>query len=222
MNKQQKINKAMLDITLKVKANKKSSKETLKVKYGNMKLGTSTLIINMGTAQECPSAKLGMCNAIKKGVKCYALKAEIQYPNAVPQYRQQQFSYWKSNNSTTIVSDLIQKISTLPGRVIKYVRFNESGDFWSQADVDKLSRVAYRLKNFGIVTYGYTARKDLDFKDVHFLVKGSGHKKGNNGMTTIINKDDSIPKGYKECPGDCKICSLCMVDKKYNIAFRKH
>jgi len=218
--KQRKLNEALKNITLKAKQT--LSNDKLDIAYGNTKLGDNTLIINMGTAMDCPASKLGMCNALNKKVKCYALKAEVQYVHNVPDYRHRQFSYWRTNSATKIVSDLVLKISKRHGNPIKYVRFNEAGDFWDQNDITKLSIVAKKLKNFNIVTYGYTSRKDLDFSSVNFLVKGSGHSKGNNGKTTIIDTNESIPEGYRECPGDCKICSMCMTNKKINIAFRKH
>ena len=215
--KQYKLNKAIMAISEKAKeANNK-----LGVQFGNTKLGNHTLIINMGTARECPSKALGMCNAVKNGAKCYALKAEIMYPQSAP-YRQRQFTYWRKNTATKIANDIILKIGNRQSEPIKYVRFNEAGDFWDQNDVKKLDIIAKKLRNFGIVVYGYTARRDLDFKNVSFLVKGSGHKKGNNGMTTIIGKDDPVPEGYFLCPGSCKSCDACMKPDKQNIAFRKH
>ena len=218
--KQEKLNTILGKIQTKVYNTK--TKDKLAVSNGNIKIGRSTLIINMGTAEECPSAALGMCNATKNGAHCYALKAERLYPSAAP-YRQRQFSYWRNNTATKIANDLIAKIGNRTSTIaIRYVRFNESGDFWDQTDVKKLNTIAKKLKNFNIVTYGYTARRDLDYTNVNFLVKGSGHKKGNNGMTTIISKSDDIPEGFRECPGSCKTCNLCMVDKKFNIAFRKH
>ena len=218
--KQQKLNDALFSIQSKVKETKERDK--LDVSIGNSKLGTNTLIINMGTALDCPSAKLGMCNAVKNGAKCYALKAEIQYKESTTDYRHRQFSYWRESTGTKIANDIIQKIAQKTSGTIKYVRFNEAGDFWDQDDIKKLSIVAKKLKNFGIVTYGYTARRDLDYSKAEFLVKGSGHKKGNNGMTTIISKDQEVPEGFKLCPGSCKSCNLCMVPKSFNIAFRKH
>ena len=217
MNTQKKITNILKELTNKIE----NTNNILKISNGNLKLGNNTLIINMGTAKECPSAALGMCNAVKSGAKCYALKAEQLYKQVEP-YRQRQFSYWRNNTATKIANDIIMKIASRRSTPIKYVRFNESGDFWDQLDVKKLDTIAKKLKNFGIVVYGYTSRKDLDFKNVSFLVKGSGHNKGNNGMTTILDKNDPIPEGYKLCPGSCKTCNLCMVDKKFNIAFRKH
>lgn len=196
--------------------------DQLHAKFGNHKLGDNILIINMGTATDCPSAKLGKCNAINSGVKCYAFKAEQQYKDHVLGYREKQFKYWRNNSATKIANDIIQKIASRRGKATKYFRFNEAGDFWDQADVKKLSAVAQKLKNFNIVTYGFTARDDLDFSDVNFLVKGSGHNKGNNGTSVILEKNDPVPEGYKLCPGNCRNCRFCMVDNNLNIAFRKH
>lgn len=218
MSIQTKVNDALKSIQTKVK----NDHNELEVSFGNSKLGSHTLIINMGTAMDCPSAKLGMCNAINSGAKCYALKAEQLYANNVPDYRHRQFSYWRKNTGTKIANDIIAKIGNRSSDPIKYVRFNEAGDFWDQEDITKLNVVAKKLKNFGIIVYGYSARKDLDFSKALFLVKGSGHDKGNNGRTEIISKDDPIPEDFKLCPGSCKSCNLCMVNKKFNIAFRKH
>jgi len=217
MNKLQKINKLLKKMALVT-----NDSNILEISIGNTKLGKNTLILNMGSATNCPSKELGMCNAVKNGAKCYALKAEQLYKQVEP-YRQRQFNYWRNNSATTISNDIIKKIADKKSSIpIKYIRFNEAGDFWDQHDIKKLDVIAKKLRNFGIVVYGYTSRKDLNFKNVSFLVKGSGHNKGNNGMTTILDKNEEIPEGYKLCPGSCKSCNLCMVDKKYNIAFRKH
>lgn len=78
------------------------------------------------------------------------------------------------------------------------------------------------LKYHDVVTYGYTARKDLNFDNVSFLVKGSDNDSGNHGRTVVLNDIDEIQNDYKECIGDCKICSMCSAEKPFNIAFIKH
>jgi hypothetical protein len=228
MNKQDRLNNALKTLTDKVE---KLAKSKLSVSIGNTKLNFDTMIINMGTAQECPSKALGICNAINSGVKCYALKAEQLYSNNVPTYRQNQFKYWRFTTATTIANDIINKISLRQGKPIKYIRFNEAGDAWDIEDFKKLNIIAKKLKNFNITTYGYTARKDLmpelrKFKELHFLVKGSGftenEAQGINGITAIINKKEELPEGYFLCPGSCKTCDVCMKPTKQNIAFIKH
>ena len=190
-------------------------------KFGNNKLPKTTMIFNMGTATNCPSKHLGLCECINKGIKCYAEKPEIQYKDHVINYREKQKTYWQYYSKTNITLDIIHLINRRKNET-KLFRFNESGDFYTQNDVDKLSYIAGELKDIGITTYGYTARKDLNFKNVNFLVKGSFHNNGNNGSCIIINKNDKVPKGFILCPGSCKTCNRCAQNNKLNIAFIKH
>jgi hypothetical protein len=46
--------------------------------YGNSKLPTETLIVNITSAHNCPSDKLGLCNCSNV---CYAKKCERIYSN---------------------------------------------------------------------------------------------------------------------------------------------
>lgn len=193
----------------------------LELKFGNHKLGDDTAIFNMGTAKECPSRTLGLCTAVNNGIKCYAEKAEDQYPNTVPAARKRQEIYWKKATALEIIEYLNKKIERRR-KPTKYLRFNESGDFWCQEDIEKMSQIAEFMKLKGITTYGYTARSDLDFSRASFLIKGSDNDKGNNGRTTIIGRGDAVPDGYLECPGSCKRCNLCKINVPHNIAFRKH
>lgn len=198
----------------------------LRVSNGNAKIGSNTLIINMGSAHDCPSRKLGLCR-IPDG-KCYAKKPERIYPGCLP-YRNAQASYWLNTSPQQICSDfdtLFSRHKCLKKRV-KYLRFNESGDFYGQDCVDKLSFIAtYIKKRFNIVTYGYTARADLTFEGVNFNVKGSSHNKGNGEC--IARKIKKGVKQYKEnsktyfvCPGNCRNCKLCKVTK-FNIVIQLH
>jgi hypothetical protein len=194
----------------------------LKISFGNHKLGDDTAIINMGTAKDCPARKLDMCWVVKKGIKCYAEKAEDQYPRTVPSYREAQKAYWTETSAEQIRTDLIKKFERRR-KPTRYLRFNESGDFHGQQDVGKLSRIAESLEKRGITTYGYTARRDLDFRGSKFIVKGSGFTaEGINGSTIVIGKDKDKPRGYFICPGNCRYCTLCKVRAPINIAFRKH
>ena len=209
---------------------KKDTFKTL-TKKGNLKLGTDTLIFNMGTAGDCPSLKNGLC---KLGKKCYALKAEKLYGDCVVNYRKRQENYWKNTPAAQICSEAEIVISRMRKKPA-YFRFNESGDFYDQYDVEKLDIIAgYLKKKFGIETYGYTARKDLDFSAVqNFMVKGSSNDAGNNGKTIArhgqkianqSNKPVYIEAGtvYAVCPGDCRDCKLCKVNNQVNIVFPLH
>ena len=174
----------------------------------------------MGPAKTCPSRINGTCKVIEKGFKCYAEKAEDQYPSTVPAYRQAQEDYWRSTPSPRIFGEIVKKIK---GRrkVTKYLRFNESGDFHNQRDIKKLSEIARGLKSIGVTTYGNTARSDLDFSRAEFLVKGSGFN-SKNGQTTVIERNEKLPEGYIICPGSCKSCDICKKSTKTNVAYIKH
>jgi len=194
----------------------------LRIKFGNHKLGDDIAIFNMGPAKSCPSRQLNLCETINQGIKCYAEKAEDQYPTTVPAFREAQERYWRNTPQEKIANDIIKKINNRK-KLTRHLRFNESGDFFSQEDVDKLSFIADAVETHcGVHTYGYTARSDLDFSAAKFLVKGSCHDKGNNGQCIVINKTETVPEGYIECPGSCKRCNLCKINTKINIAFRKH
>ncbi len=193
----------------------------IRLKFGNHKLGDDTAIINMGPANTCPSKQLGLCEVINKGIRCYAEKAEIQYPNTVPAYRNAQETYWRNQRAETILQEIAERIQSRR-KTTRYLRYNESGDFHDQQDIDKLSFVAEGLATIGVTTYGYSARSDLDFSNSRFLIKGSGSTKGNNGNCTVIERDAPVPDGYLICPGSCKRCNLCKINVPHNIAFRRH
>lgn len=190
------------------------------IKCGNYKLGDDILIFNMTSAKDCPSSKLGMCNVEKKGIKCYAMKPEIQYPAVLPARRRQE-KIWNDKTPRELAQLIHKKIKNRR-KTTRYIRFNEAGDFRNQEDIKKLSYIADSVKPLGVITYGYTSRVDLDFSNAKFLVKGSDNNNGNNGRTTIIEKGANAPNGFFICPKDCRKCNLCMSDSKYNIAFERH
>jgi len=208
----------------------------LEVSIGNLKIGNDTLIFNMGSATDCPALKLGFC---KLGKKCYAYKAERLYPEAKP-YRDRQAKYWLNTGAHDIALDifgLLNKYKKAASR-IKYIRLNESGDFYSQECIEKLDTIVDILsgsKFKHITFYTYTARKDLNFKKAKFLVKGSSNNVGNNGKSIARPKSELDEQGtfehgmfyYKEehfalCAGDCRECSLCKCKNGANIVFAIH
>jgi len=112
---------------------------------------------------------------------------------------------------------------------VKFFRFNESGDFRSQEDVSKMSEIAKQLKDkLGIITYGYTARKDLSFGGVNFICKGSGYPKlTSDGHCIVFPEREDVPKGYFGCAAveqhvTCLLgCRACLTSTT-NVAFRQH
>lgn len=177
---------------------------------GNIKIPATTAIFNMGSATDCPSFKLKLCNAEKCGVKCYAKKAERCYRPHVLPYRRRQETFWKSVSAEEFAVQFL----TMNAKKIKpfqALRINESGDFWTQECVNKAEKIARILKPYGIVTYCYTSRCDLDYHKVRALrVSGSGFKKeGIVNIFKIINSKQEKPKGYGMCAGNCRICNRC-------------
>ena len=180
---------------------------------GNTKIPSSTAIFNMSSATDCPSLRLGLCAAVKAGVKCYAKKSEVACRPQVLPYRRKQENYWKRIDAGKFALDFLAINATKVQNPYTALRFNEAGDFHSQECLDKADSIARILSDFGVVTYCYTSRSDLDFSKVKSLVvMGSGFRKdGIKSEFKIIPKGTKKPKGYGLCPMDCNICTRCHV-----------
>ena len=185
---------------------------------GNMKIPSTTAIFNMSSATNCPSLALGLCKAqlLDKNGKlksvCYAMKSERDYrPNVFP-YRERQKEFWLGVSPEEFVKQFVMINSS---KVIKFdkVRLNESGDFHNQGCVKKAERISKLLLDYGIVTYCYTSRSDLDFSRTRRLViNASGFKsKGITNDFLMVPKGKKPPKGYKPCPMDCNRCDRCSI-----------
>lgn len=180
---------------------------------GNRKIGRDTAIFNITSAADCQADKLGLC---KISDKCYAKKAEKMYKDCLP-YRNRQTKFWDNTNIETFIETFKYNVLT---RNIKYLRFQESGDFRTQSDVQKLSEIANELK--GIVKcYTYTARYDLDFSNVseNLVINGSGFMV-DNCFYVIHNESEMIDKFL--CCGNCRICNLCKRKSGIKIAVKIH
>ena len=184
------------------------------VANGNLKIGKSTLILNMSSSKACESRRKRLC-AIPD--KCYAAKAERQYPATLP-YRTRQDEIWRKTSAKSIAEQIvtIAKRKRVP---IKYLRFSEAGDFRTQADVRKMSEVARLLKPHKVRVYGYTARRDLAFDGIsdNMVVNGSGF---------VVTNEFTV--GAKEeltglvCPGDCRTCNICTVAHGSKVMVELH
>ena len=95
----------------------------------------------MGPASICPSERLGFCQ-IKD--KCYAKKSEKLYKYVLP-YRIRQYKYWTETSAKTMKNDF-KKILNRIRTKIRYLRYNESADFFSQNDIEKLNKISELLK----------------------------------------------------------------------------
>lgn len=192
--------------------------------FGNTKLASEIGIFNMSTATDCRSKKLGLCNALKCKIKCYALKNELRFKDHVINHRIRQSYYWNILDKYELTDMFINKIKQRRKQT-RYIRFNEAGDFNNQEDITKLNYIAKELKKEDIIIYGYTSRSDLNYpENLQFLCKSSGFYNPNlNGMTSIINNKEELQKDFYLCNGKCySNCNLCLTNNKYNISFIKH
>lgn len=96
--------------------------------YGNSKLSKSTAIFNLGSAKNCPSDRLGLCEL---SGECYAKKAERMYPSVLP-YRERQRAYFSEVTAQQFVSEFIEATKNKRTTVNK-LRVNESGDYVTKA-----------------------------------------------------------------------------------------
>lgn len=186
----------------------------IKLSNGNLKLGNDTLILNMTSAANCPSKKLGLCRV---GNKCYAAKAERLYPNVLP-YRNEQERIWDSQDAHEIAQGIFSVIDH-KRHPITYLRFSESGDFKAQLDVDKMSLLSDLLKG-SLRVYGYTSRVDLDYSKVsdNMTVNGTMHMIHNSFIPT----EDTSGDYDIICPGDCRGCHACKSRNGWRIANEYH
>lgn len=73
----------------------------LTLSNGNTKIGPDTMVLNLTSATDCPSRRLGLCQ-LDNPADCYALKAERHYYTTVLPYRRRQAAYWANNTKALI------------------------------------------------------------------------------------------------------------------------
>ena len=190
------------------------------VQFGNKKLPKTTMIFNCGSATNCPSKKLGLCQA---GKHCYAKKAELCYPQVLP-YRKRQNQIITKYKAETIANELLD-LNKHKRKKIKTFRFNESGDFKNQKILDKMTKICSILSKNGIKCYGYTARTDLKLSKLNKVAsvnvsndKNNWNKKGLNRFKMV---EKHTPKSIR-CKGDCRICKICTKSNGLVIEVLKH
>ena len=200
----------------------------MKVEFtqGNKKLPKTTYILNVGTASDCPSEKLGLCDVPKE---CYAKKAERIYPQVEP-FRKRQRAVFDDIDAQTIAQVILDKSNRSRSGKCRSFRFSEAGDFATQADVDKMAEVCSILVSNGIKCYGYTCRTDLDLyglMDVAQVNLSNDYKRSNEYLEAganrfkVVEKFSGSPKAVP-CRADCRVCSFCSDMKGKLIEVEKH
>lgn len=178
-------------------------------KIGNRKLPHA--VFNMSSATDCASLKSGEC---KIGTKCYALRDERLYKTPLI-YRRRQEAFWYNMNA----HDLAEKMKNIMDKHgVKVLRINESGDFRTIADVEKLNLIAMLLSYYSIKTYTYTSRH-LDWSVIdtkHITIIGSsqcgldGQFIGVKGADKYAANARKLGFNSMKCPGDCSKCNACL------------
>ncbi len=223
-------------------ANKSIAKNSDQLAFtvGNNKIGEDTLIFNMGSAHNCPSARLGLCSMAHKSHggdgSCYALQAEYMYPQSLA-FRSIQKIQWDTFTAAQIADAIFSEVSKMSNRKtpIRFVRFNESGDFTTLSCVRKAGRIAGYIAelcnraNIPVVKfYTYTHRSDLfsgmlgqaliNSMPKNFTINGSNFKVHNEFRVLKVSRaerdaKDSTGKKVNKftCMDDCSLCSLCKV-----------
>lgn len=188
---------------------------------GNKKLPKTTYILNVGSASDCPSDKLGLCEVSKA---CYAKKAEIQYPDVLP-FRKRQRAVFSRCKAETIANALLEASKRSRTSKMRHFRFSEAGDFRDQKDADKMARVCEILSQNGVKCYGYTARTDLDLVGLLLFASvnvsndlNSWKEKGANRFKAV----ESYTKKNLRCAGSCKVCDICSRFKGKTVEVEIH
>jgi hypothetical protein len=226
----------------------KGTKRSFETVATNAKIGADTLILNMDTATDCMSAKLGLCSL---GTKCYAFRKELRTPQALAKNVRQK-EQWNCMTSEGIANAIkqISKIDT----GIKYVRINEAGEFRNAPkgqstadmatfdDIGKLKDVAKRVPNLVFYTYSHRIdlKEELTNLGNNVVINGSGFMIDNAFMPLPLEKYIEIIDQIKanrhkvvlgepvniskmtECVGDCSMCNKCKLKRNFNIYLPIH
>lgn len=148
---------------------------------GNAKLSDDTLIMNFSSALQCPSLKY--CPITQKA--CYAVAGE----NRLPDLRRKDIKVHRLWARAMIkekegLENSVEKVFGIARRYVellnakkndgtnvykkplRFIRFNEAGDFPCQVILEAAARFAAFAKEYGIMSMAYTANKNLNFKAI--------------------------------------------------------
>lgn len=211
------------------KANEYINNKIMPVKIGNEKIGDDTIIINTNHPLNCYCSKKGYCNMKRD---CYAKKSSNRYINSCLYNLAAEINF-KRLSVEKIITD-IEKIIKTADTDIKFIRFNETGDFINYKIFKKANKIATYFKNkYDIVSYSYTHNIELDnIKDIdksNIVLNYSYDVKTSLDVKKciVINKSDIYnyinDNNYVICGGVCSYCSYCKNKKeKRTIIFVNH
>lgn len=186
------------------------------VKIGNEKIGNDTIIINTNHALNCYSSKKGYCNMKKD---CYAKKSSNTYINSCLYNLSAEINF-KKLSAKKIISDIEGVIKSADSD-IKFIRFNEAGDFINYDLFKKANKIAtYFMKKYDIISYTYTHNKELEkhiteINNSNIVINYSYDIKTDLPVKKciVINKSEIYnyinDNNYVICGGVCSNCSYC-------------
>lgn len=186
---------------------------------GNSKLSDDTMIINFSSALECPS--LCVCPITQKA--CYAVAGETRFKDSRRKNLKVQ-NLWRAAMSQQMAGDktAVDKMFSIARlyietlnekkedgsykykKPIRYVRFNEAGDFTTQSIVNAAGSFAAFAKEYGVMCMAYTANKHLNFKAINPETGLPIDKliKINASRTDIKVSDDTTKQKFLATPMD--------------------
>lgn len=206
------------------------NKKVMPVKIGNEKIGDDTIIINTNHALNCYCSKKGYCNMKKD---CYAKKSSNRYVNSCMYNLAAEINF-KNLSTEKIIYDIEEVINSADSD-IKFIRFNEAGDFINYDLFKKANKIAtYFMKKYCIISYTYTRNKELeeyitDIYNSNIVLNYSYDVKTSLDVKKciVINKSDIYnyinDNNYVICGGVCSNCSYCKNKKeKRTVIFVNH
>jgi hypothetical protein len=157
---------------------------------GNTKLSPDTLIINLTSAFGCPSAK----NCPVTQAACYGVAGENRLENTrrknikVQKLLARCYNTKNLDKFFAIAHKYIELLKNTK-KPIKWVRFNEIGDFPNQAVLDACTEFAKTVAKDGVKCMAYTANGRLNYSEASKVM--SINASTNQVLNTF---DDSAPK----------------------------
>lgn len=131
---------------------------------GNAKLSKDTLLINFTSALGCPS--INYCPVTQKA--CYAVAGENRLKDTKRKNLivQNLFRHAKSQNLLDGLFDIAELYITEAAKTktpIRYIRYNEAGDFTGQDVLVKAAEFSKLVRDkYGILSMAYTANPKVD------------------------------------------------------------
>lgn len=202
----------------------KSNEIEISISDGNMKTGAIPAF-SLTPGRTCSKEACRTC--FVNG--CYACKSYKMYPSVRKS--------WDGNTDVVTTNlkafenamDIFFSSMTAP----RFFRIHVSGDFVTKDYARAWARIAKRHPGtkFLAFTKQWENVRGIRFPENFSLVL-SGWKDttipadltAKYPIADCIEKGDSIPDGYMECPGHCDSCGMCwnLKETGKNVAFRKH